>query len=124
AAAKPPSAKGRVDLDGDPLPPGAVARLGSVRFRHRAFVASLAFSPDGRTVASGDGYRIIRLWEAATGKEIHRLEGHIFEQVYALAFSPDGTILASGGGDRTIRLWEVATGKEVLRIGKPIVGEG
>src|SRR5262249_62112588 len=90
-----PPGKARPDLYGDPLPPGAVARLGTVRFRHQGFVASIAFSPDGKLIASGDGYDLIRLWDTATGREVRKLEGHLLGRVYSLAFSPDGKLLAS-----------------------------
>jgi WD40 repeat protein len=76
---------------------------------HTEPVRSVAFSPDGKTVASGSEDRTIKLWEVATGKERATLKGHI-EEVSSVAFSPDGKTLASGGKD--IELWDVATGKE------------
>src|SRR5262249_56963704 len=69
--------------------------------------------PDGRTVASGSYDRTVRLWEAATGKEVRRFPGHA-EYVKAVAFSPDGTALASGGLDAAILLWDV-TGRRAGR---------
>src|SRR5262249_18760333 len=60
------------DSHGDLLPPGALARLGTVRLRHSAHVSSVAFSPDGKTLASGEYDHAIRLWDVATGKEIRR----------------------------------------------------
>src|SRR6266851_3887923 len=56
------------DLYGDPLPPGAIARIGTVRFRHGTWIEALAYSPDGRTIAAGDKDGYIRMWEARTGK--------------------------------------------------------
>ncbi len=75
-------------------------------------VRSLAFSPDGNTLASGAGFSdsAIRLWDVATGHEKGRLEGHR-TWVGALKFWPDGQTLASGSGDQTIRLWDLRTGK-------------
>src|SRR5881392_2533998 len=61
----------RVDRHGDPLPQGALLRLGTVRFRHPDSTSALALSPDGRTVATlGSG--TLRVWDAATGKQLHR----------------------------------------------------
>jgi len=81
-------------------------------------VLSLAFSPDGKSLASGDGYSAsaIHLWDAATGKEIQRLEGHK-SWIGALVFWPDGGKLASASADETIRIWDLASGKclDVLR---------
>jgi WD40 repeat protein len=63
---------------------------------HRG-VTSVAFSPDGKLLASGSGDDTIKLWEVATGREVRTLEGHT-GWVYSVAFSPDGKLLASGSG--------------------------
>jgi WD40 repeat protein len=68
-------------------------------------VHSLAFSPDGRTLAIGDDNRV-RLWDVETRLEIKQLRGHKWE-VRSVAFSPDGRTLASGSADGTVRLWDV-----------------
>ncbi|MFD7125062.1 hypothetical protein ACFV9X_13175 [Streptomyces anulatus] len=67
---------------------------------------SVAFSPDGHTLATG-GDRI-RLWDAATGRLRKTLTGHTGAVTF-LAFSPDGGTLASAGNDRAVRLWDTAT---------------
>ncbi|MER7794601.1 hypothetical protein [Streptomyces sp. NPDC097640] len=75
---------------------------------HAETVRTLAFSPDGRTLATGSEDGSVRLWEAATGKLRTTLTG----RVQVLAFSPDGRTLAAGSADGQVRLWEVATGRD------------
>jgi WD40 repeat protein len=75
---------------------------------HKGTVWSVAFSPDGKTLASVGEDRAIRLWEVLTGKNIVSLEGHT-KTVLCVAFSPDGKILASGSVNGELILWDVAT---------------
>ena len=82
---------------------------------HSDSVLSVAYSPDGRYLASGSGDNTIKIWEVATGKELHTLAGHS-SGVYSVVYSPDGRYLASGGGDNTIKIWEVATGKALRTL--------
>ncbi len=75
---------------------------------------ALAWSPDGRRLASADKERGIHIWESSSGKRLQTLEGHKATAV-ALAWSPDGKTLASSGyRDGTVRLWDAASGK-ILR---------
>ena len=76
-------------------------------------VNSVAFSPDGQTLASGSDDNTVRLWNVNTGGSIGILEGHE-RDVNSVAFSPDGQTLASGSSDNTVRLWDANTG-ELLR---------
>src|SRR5262249_2936507 len=115
AQAKPHELPPRLDLAGDPLPPGALARLGSIRFRHAGFVRSVVFSPDGKIVASMGDDHAIRLWEVSTGNEICTCPGHSVA-IYALAFSPDGQTLAAACYGGEVPMWQVASGKEIHRF--------
>ena len=165
------------DIQGDPLPAGAITRLGTARFRQAGLagpyynpgivvfsqdgktlfsagcwslcfwdaatgrktggidlekdalpqkntLAACALTPDGKTLAitmRNEG--TIRLVDAATGKEIRRLEGHARGNwTRSVDFAPDGKTLASVGTDGTIRLWDVATGKETQKLA-PLLGD-
>jgi RNA polymerase sigma factor (sigma-70 family) len=101
----------RTDRYGDPLPAGAVARLGTVRFR-LASPGGFALAPDGKTFAVG-GNRGVLLADVATGKVARRLAGQ--EETSAVAFAPDGKTLASGESD-LVRLWDLATGQELRQL--------
>jgi eukaryotic-like serine/threonine-protein kinase len=77
----------------------------------------VAFSPDGRHVASGGFDYVVRIWEAATGQSLRTLSDHKWP-VLGVAFSPDGQRLASASGDRTVRIWDWTTG-DVLKVLEP-----
>ena len=76
---------------------------------HTTTVYSVAFSPDGKMLASGSSDGTVRLWDVNTGGHLRTLEEHT-SLVYSVSFSPDGKTLASGSRDGTVRLWDVNTG--------------
>lgn len=110
-----PPKSGRIDSSGDPLPEGALARLGSTRFRHAGTITCLAFAPDGKSVATGSVDVTIRLWDRKTGEELRRFDGHR-GGVTAIAFSPDGKRLASSGHDGAVRVWDTANARELYTL--------
>ncbi|KAJ3507945.1 hypothetical protein NLJ89_g6019 [Agrocybe chaxingu] len=81
---------------------------------HKSIVSSVAFSPDGRRIASSSWDRTICIWDAATGTILKGpFEGHT-GPVNSVAFSPDGKCIISGSFDATIRVWDAETGKTVV----------
>src|SRR5262245_56798653 len=106
------AATGRTDLYGDPLPNGAVARLGTTRLRHHA--CDLAFLPDGRTLVTAGAD--IRLWDAESGLATRRIAfDPPSDPAESMALSPDGRTLATGHTGQLVRFWDLVTGKEIRR---------
>jgi WD40 repeat protein len=68
---------------------------------------AVAFAPDGRTLASGAGDRVVRLWDRDTGQVVHTFREHR-GWIWSLAFSPDGKTLLSGSDDTTALCWDLA----------------
>jgi RNA polymerase sigma factor (sigma-70 family) len=105
-----------ISVPEDPLPRGAVARLGSARLR----AVSFALSPDGKTLAwiGGDASIAfsrgsVHVWDLKSAKELHRWA---HPGALSVRFSPGGTILATSGGSH-LRLWDLATGKALPKLG-------
>ncbi|MEO9854033.1 MAG: caspase family protein [Reichenbachiella sp.] len=82
---------------------------------HRAAVRAVAYSPDGKFLATGSRDNSIKLWQVSTGREIRTFLGHL-NPVNTLTFDPTGQWLASGSSDNSIMIWEVATGKVRTKI--------
>jgi tricorn protease-like protein len=100
-----------VNGGGDEKPGEASLRLARATLKgHKSSVTSLAYSPDGKLLASGSDDDTVKLWDATTGREHATLEGH-GNSVLSVSFSPDSKTLASGSQDKSIKLWDVTTGK-------------
>ncbi|KAG8947601.1 hypothetical protein FRC03_000987 [Tulasnella sp. 419] len=76
---------------------------------HYDQVQAVAYSPNGRVIASGSDDKRVIIWDSRTGAQIHSLEGHS-EKVLAVAFSPNGSLIASGSHDNSVRIWSSVTG--------------
>jgi WD40 repeat protein len=84
-----------------------------VRGRVPSQCRNIAFSPDGRRLATGGDENTVKIWDVPSGRELHTLRGHKAD-VYAVAFSPDGgRWIASAGEDSTVKVWDGGTGKLV-----------
>jgi RNA polymerase sigma factor (sigma-70 family) len=106
----------RLDRFGDPLPTGALARLGTVRFRLGGWGESVLFTPDGQRLISADGGRGPRVWEVSTGRPLGQLALPGNQRAGPIALSSDGRTLAVGGSDGAIHLLDLGTGKAVQRL--------
>jgi RNA polymerase sigma factor (sigma-70 family) len=114
----------RTDRYGDPLPEGAVARLGTVHLRHGSVVFAVALSGDGATLASGGNDGIVHIWETKTGKEIRQFRDTQYDPesiglgaVVGLAYTPDGSKLAIARLNEPVCLFDVKTGKQLHHFG-------
>jgi WD40 repeat protein len=93
--------------------PEHVARVfGNLRLRHGNEILAVAFSPDGKWLATAGRDRSVKIWDMGNGHELLAYPGHD-HYVRAVAFSPDGKWIASAGGDKDVRLWEPQTGKDI-----------
>jgi RNA polymerase sigma factor (sigma-70 family) len=105
-----PKAEPRVDRFGDPLPEGALARIGTVRFRHAGTIGQLAFLPDSQVLAAADSSGNLCLWNPQSGQLQKRISfGGLMG---AVAFSPDGRWLIAADSNELCR-WDAITGERL-----------
>jgi WD40 repeat protein len=126
-----PEKKQAVDLHGDPLPPGVVARLGTTRFRQYGYKGVVAFSRDGKDILNvGQQSKSLCFWDPATGKMVSQCELSPPPPSQEITLSADGKLLASvgylwqepnGPTYGALCLWDAATGKEqrTIKLPKP-----
>jgi hypothetical protein len=93
-----------------------VAQAGEPGKKSDATICFLAFSPDGRTIASASDNQTVQLWDTATGQELHKFPGDStkFDPYVEVAFSPNGRWLGSATG--ALRIWDVVSGREVRPV--------
>ena len=87
-----------------------------VQTGHSENIASLAFSPDGKLLASAGWDRTIKLWNAVTGRQIKSLTDNDSGGFFTIAFSPNGKMLASGNANNNITFWDIETGRVIKTL--------
>src|SRR5262245_49756072 len=106
-----------VDQYGDPLPKGALLRIGTTRLRPGEAAFAMRFAPDGKTLTTVGRGGSVHVWDVATGRELasHKLK---IEPQHGCGISPDCTLIAAPDAqcytNNTIRVFEAKTGKEVV----------
>jgi RNA polymerase sigma factor (sigma-70 family) len=115
----------RFDQWGDPLPPGAIARMGTVRFRHGSPVYGVAYSRDGKAIVASS-HNDVYFWDAASGRTLRRFKGFLASArplFYHLGFaiSPDETCVAAAATtwNGRVQIWHIASEKKLLEWDTP-----
>jgi WD40 repeat protein len=123
-----PKVEPRLDHFGDPLPPGAVMRLGTVRYRVRGGHRALAFMPDGKTIAARSDDRSILFFDVESGKRVKELRDDDGAWILSYAIAPDGKRIVTVGAIRedekhatrgVLHIWDTKTLKEIRTIRWP-----
>jgi RNA polymerase sigma factor (sigma-70 family) len=109
--------KPRLDRHGDPLPAGALARLGTLRFRLGNGIYAMALSPDSKTAVSVGGNAQTQFWDTTTGKKIREIEWKQGGGGRVVAYSPDGRTVASVQDHGILHLWDAVNGKHLAELG-------
>lgn len=104
--------KFHLDIHGDPLPAGAISRLGTYRFRHSNPLTSLVFSPDGKRLISADTMGDVSVWDVNDGRETRRWHD-LENKKQHVGFSPDGRLMARTKSDFTYEIVDLETDKQV-----------
>ena len=109
-----PTTSGPATATDGKLPEGVRVRLGTSKFREPNYIQAAGLSPDGKTIAIGNG-NLVRFLEVATGKEDHRIVLNDYMQIPQIIWLPDGTKIVTGG-QQGINVWDAKTGKLVKQV--------
>jgi WD40 repeat protein len=103
----------------------SIPNLQTTLLGHTERVRSVAFAPDGRTLATGSADNTVLLWDVTNPANPHQLGGPLrghSEQVWSVAFAPDSRTLATGSADNTVLLWDVTNPANPHQLGGPLAG--